>query len=77
MENVPKLEGNSAVLVSAMLLDIVLSWFILVLVTSDTCVHEEADGFEDQMTIVDSVVKLVILEVMHPLETLFGIFHGN
>jgi hypothetical protein len=77
MENVPKLEGKSAIFVSTMLPDIFLNRFILVLAMSNTCVHEEAYSFEDQMTIIDSVVKLIILEVVHPLKTLLGIFHGN
>jgi hypothetical protein len=77
MENVPKLEGKSAILVSTMLSDSVLSWFILVLAMSNTCVHKQADSLENQVTIVDSVVKLIILEVVHPLETLLGILHCN
>jgi hypothetical protein len=77
MENVPKLKGKSAILVSTMLPDAVLGWSIPVLAMSNTCVHKQADSFENQMTIVDSVVELIILEVVHPLETLLGILHGN
>jgi hypothetical protein len=50
---------------------------VLVLIVFNASVDKQAHGLENQVPIIDSIIQFISCEVMHPLKTLLGAFHGN